>query len=147
MIITLNDSDIKLALANYVKSVVGRPIAECDINITAGRGANGYSADVDLTFVDEAKTSKIESGFIRDASIAGAPTPKLDTSTLNYVEAEEDVTAQGETSPTPKVDKKMFGTPEEILEPVAKKPNLADKISNPEDGKKTNLNLFAASED
>lgn len=130
MIITLNDSDIKLALENYVKSVIGRPISKCEINITAGRGANGYSADVEVFFVDSATPN------------VGTPLSELGYSVPTEEPKQKEIAAPVET--TSAVEPKLFDTPEEILEPAESKPTLASKVSNPEDGKKTNLNLFSS---
>lgn len=130
MIITLNDTDIKRALENYVKSVIGRPINKCEINITAGRGANGYSADVELFFSDEAATECV----ISDESQAslGAPTPLSKKESVFVPATEEDC------------EPVAYDKPRLTLDSEESKPTLASKVSNPEAGKKTNLNLFAS---
>lgn len=50
MRITLNENEIKEALVRYVAGqgvdVSGRNV---EVSMTAGRGANGYTADIDIT--------------------------------------------------------------------------------------------------
>lgn len=50
MIITLTQADIESALVDYVQSYMGKTIKNATIDITAGRGQNGFTANVDIDF-------------------------------------------------------------------------------------------------
>ena len=53
MIITLTQADIESALVDYVQSYMGKTIKNATIDITAGRGQNGFTANVDIDFFIE----------------------------------------------------------------------------------------------
>lgn len=88
MNITLNDSEIKEALTQYVGNQgIDLRHKEVDISFTAGRGPNGYSASIEIVPVPNGSSTatastgaahSLSAAEVEDAVAIGTNTPESD---------------------------------------------------------------------
>lgn len=75
MRITLNENEIKEALVRYVAGqgvdISGRNV---EVSMTAGRGANGYTADIDITDATYQAIENISEAQLATRNAAGCDT-------------------------------------------------------------------------
>jgi len=95
MIITLKQDDIENALINYVNSLLGAPVnpENTSISITAGRGVNGHSAEIEIAAPKAVNTKRVPVTYNHAAEV---PIKEEVTTVMDSVEetpeVEEEVT-------------------------------------------------------
>lgn len=116
--LNLNQAAIEAALVDYVSTMgISTEGKEIEVSLTAGRGANGFSADVSLI-----TTATKNGANVREKSLEPVPTSSLE-------------------SPTPAVEPEVQ-KPEVLEEEPLEQPEIVEEEEPVKPSKKATANLF-----